>query len=323
MPGTALTTLDHSTQLALQEAADRTQDFIHASIAPGTRRVYRRNWADFASWCERYGLAPLPATPDAVALYVADLAATRKPATLTLRLSAISQAHQAAGYESPTHAASVRKTMAGVRRTLGAAPVTKAPITVTDLQRITGGHLRPGIRGTRDRALLLIGFAGAFRRSELVSLNVEDVEHVPEGIVLTLKRSKTDQEGIGRRIGIPHGGHEATCPVRALDAWLALAGLRNGAIFRPIDRHGNVSDDRLSDHAVAEIVKLYAARIGRDASHFAGHSLRSGFATAAAREGAAERDIMAQTGHRSAAMVRRYIRDGSLFRRNAAAQLGL
>lgn len=323
MSGTELVRVDHPSLLELQEAADRTQDFITASISMGTRKVYRRNWADFAAWCDRYGLAALPASPDVVAFYLSERSATHKPATLTLRLSAISQAHQAAGYDSPTHDVAVRKTMAGIRRTLGAAPVTKSPLTVTDLRRIVAGHLRPGIRGTRDRALLLVGFAGAFRRSELVSLNVEDLEHVAEGVVLTLRRSKTDQEGIGRRIGIPWGEHEATCPVRALDAWIAASGIRNDSIFRPIDRHGNVSVERLSDHAVAEVVKLYAARIGRNASDFAGHSLRAGFATAAAREGAAERDIMRQTGHKSTAMVRRYIRDGSLFRRNAAATLGL
>jgi integrase len=183
--------------------------------------------------------------------------------------------------------------------------------------------LPPGSIGIRDRALLLVGFAGAFRRSELVGLNREDVEFVSEGLVTTLRRSKTDQEGHGRKVAVPFGSNLETCPVRALQAWLDISKIASGAIFHPINRHGRIQPGRLSGEAVAIVVKRYAAACGKDASHFAGHSLRAGLATQAAIAGVSERSIMNQTGHRSTAMVRRYIRDGSLFRDNAAGRVGL
>ncbi len=308
--------------LALDKASQQTRDYISASIAPATKRAYASDWRDFDVWCRGHGLRSLPSEPETIAVYISERAAGLRPSTLERRLSAISQIHSAAGHDSPTQSPVVRRVMGGVRRVQGAAPAAKMPLTVADLRRIIA-TTRPGSAQARDRALLLIGFAGAFRRSELVSLNVDDVEHVSEGIVITLRRSKIDQTGIGRRIGVPYGEHTETCPVRALDAWLVASGITQGPIFRPVDVWGNVAASRLSDRAVALVVKKHAARIGRDAATFAGHSLRAGFATAAAREGASERAIMLQTGHRSLGMVRRYIRDGSLFHRNAAATLGL
>jgi integrase len=177
--------------------------------------------------------------------------------------------------------------------------------------------------GTWDRALLLVGFAGAFRRSELVALDREDVEVTREGLVVTLRRSKTDQDGAGRRVAIPYGTNPETCPVRALESWLAATGIDAGALFRPVNRHGHMQPGRLSGFAVALVVKRYAAAARLDPAKYAGHSLRAGLATAAAIGGAPERSIMNQTGHRSTAMVRRYIRDGNLFRENAAAKCGL
>jgi integrase len=258
-----------------------------------------------------------------VALYLTALAeGGRKASTITRRVSAISQAHQAAGHESPTKTAPVRAVLRGIRRTLGVAPQAKTPVLIEDL-RLMVGALPEGLLGIRDRALLLIGFAGGFRRSELVSLNVGHVEFSKDGLRVTVAKSKTDQEGSGRKVGIPYGSHPETCPVRALRAWLEAARIERGALFRPINRHGQIQNTRLSDKAVALIVKRYADAIGKDASDFAGHSLRAGLATAAAIGGATERAIMAQTGHRSSAMVRRYIREGSLFRENAAAKVGL
>jgi integrase len=178
----------------------------------------------------------------------------------------------------------------------------------------------------RDRALLLVGFAGAFRRSELVSLDVADVADVVfnrDGLVVTLRRGKTDQEGVGRKVGLPFGSNPLTCPVRALRAWLDVAAIARGPIFRPVDRHAHISDTKLTDQSVALIVKRCAKAPGLDWERYAGHSLRSGLATAAAMADVSERAIMAQTGHKSLPMVRRYIRDGSLFRRNAAGAVGL
>jgi site-specific recombinase XerD len=306
----------------LAEIADRASEFMHQSKAKNTIRAYRADWEHFTAWCQSHGQSSLPAAADTVALYVADLAATHKPATLTRRISAISQAHQIAGMETPTGSAKVRLVMAGIRRTMGTAQAAKTPVLVDDLRRMLAG-LPGNLLGVRDRVLLLIGFCGAFRRSELVALDAADIAITRDGLVVTIKRSKTDQEGVGRKIGIPYASHVETCPVRSLQDWLEKSGITEGPLFRPIDRFGRMASMRLSGAAVGEIVKRYAAAVGLDATEFAGHSLRSGLATSAAAAGASERSIMNQTGHRSVNTVRRYIRDGSLFRENAATVLGL
>jgi integrase len=177
--------------------------------------------------------------------------------------------------------------------------------------------------GRRDRALLLLGFAGALRRSELVNLDVADVTQGSDGLTVRLRRSKTDQEGAGRTIGIPYGSNPLTCPVRAWRAWLEVSSITEGAAFRPVDRHGNISTTRLSAQAVAFVLKRLATRAGLDAGEVAGHSLRAGLATSAAAVGVPERVIAEQTGHKGTAMLRRYIREGSLFRENAASAVGL
>ncbi len=211
----------------------------------------------------------------------------------------------------------------GIRRTHGVSQTQKAPLCVPDLRRITA-TLPDKLIGLRDRALLLIGFAGAFRRSELVGLNVEDIEFTTDGLVVTLRRSKTDQDGQGRKLGIPYGSNHDTCPVRSLRAWIEASGIETGPLFCHINRHGQIQPGRLSGTAVALIVKRHAGAAGLvDSAKYAGHSLRAGLATAAAIAGASERSIMNQTGHRSANMVRRYVRDASLFRENAAAVVGL
>jgi site-specific recombinase XerD len=306
----------------LAEIADRAMKFVQQSKAENTIRAYRCDWAHFESWCKGHGQASLPGTPETVALYVTDLSYTHKTSTITRRISAISQAHQTAGVETPTKSSQVRLVLAGIRRTKGTAQTAKTPVLVEDLRRMLAG-LPGNLLGVRDRVLLLIGFCGAFRRSELVALDVGDAAVTREGLVVTIRRSKTDQEGEGRKIGIPYASHLETCPVRSLQDWLEKSGITQGPLFRPIDRFGRMASIRLSDAAVAEIVKRYAVAVGLDASEFAGHSLRSGLATSAAMAGASERSIMNQTGHRSVNMVRRYIKDGSLFRENAAAVLGL
>lgn len=322
--GTGLAKVTKAGQLAdVQRIGALLADYLAASVAPATVKAYRSDWAHFSAWCAAHEVAPLPAAPEVVALYLADLAETHTPATLTRRVSAIAGAHRAAGHESPTAEAVVRKALAGIRRQKGTAADAKAPVTVADLQAITRDHLPDGAKCTRDRALLLVGFAGAFRRSELVGIDREHVEFVGEGVVVTLPRSKTDQEGAGRRVAIPYGQHPDTCPVLALATWCETAHIESGPVFRAVDRWGRVSGERLTDRGAALVVKHYMGALGKDARTYSGHSLRAGFATAAARSGAAERDIMRQTGHKSEAMVRRYIRDGNLFRANAAATLGL
>ncbi len=198
----------------------------------------------------------------------------------------------------------------------------KKPVLVGDLKEIL--KLVPdSLLGKRDRALLLLGFTGAFRRSELVSLDVEDLEEQRDGMVLHIRRSKTDQEGQGRKLGIPQGADESTCPIRALQQWRTAAGLSSGPLFVGVNRHGTVLAKRLSGEGVAIVIKRYIEKLGYDPAQFAGHSLRAGLATSAAAAGKSERAIMNQTGHRSVTTVRRYIRDGNLFRENAADGLGL
>ncbi len=307
--------------VVVQDAHERAREFVQNSKARSTIRGYQSDWRTFEVWCAASGLTALPAAPETVALYLAAHADRLKPATLGRHLAAISKAHQAAGHESPAsmrHAA-VSEVLKGIRRTKGVAQDRKAPLLASQLIRALA-TMRTDSIGLRDRALLLIGFAGAFRRSELVALDVADVVTDDDGLTVTLRRSKTDQEGIGRKIGIPRGSSPDTCPVRALHAWMDAASITEGALFRSVNRHGKVGG-RLSDKHVAIAVKQAAAPIGLDAKSFAGHSLRAGLVTSAAIQGRSDRSIMKQTGHRSVAMVQRCVRDASLFRDNAAQGL--
>jgi integrase len=233
---------------------------------------------------------------------------------------AVAQAHKFAGLDTPTAAAAVRETMRGIRRTLGVSQTQKTPL-MSDSLRAIGQLLPDDLMGARDRALLFVGFGGAFRRAELVALDADNVCFTDDGLVITLEKSKTDQESHGRTVGIPFGSFPLTCPVRALKNWLKLSGIKEGPLFRSIGRWDQVGSSRLSDKMVANIVKKRVAAIGFDPTRFAGHSLRSGFASSAAKAGRSERSIMRQTGHRSTTMVRRYIRDASLFSDNPVAGL--
>jgi len=301
---------------------ERAREFARHSKAENTLRGYRSDWREFCAWCESHGLCPLPAPPEAVASYIAHCAARLKVGSIQRRLNAIAEAHKAVETESPTAAGMVRNTLKGIKRTLGTTAVQKAPAITEDIRAMVNATCG-GLIGSRDRALILLGFAGAFRRIELVSLDIEDSAFGKDGLTVTLRRSKIDQEGRGRKIGIPYGSNPETCPVRTIQSWLEQAGVTAGPLFRPISRHGTLQPGRLSGIDVARVVKKLAQRAGLDPAQYAGHSLRAGQATSAAIAGASERSIMNQTGHRSVQMVRRYIRDGSLFRENSAGKLGL
>ena len=311
-----------SSMVANRPDTERAREFIQASKAESTLRGYRADWREFCAWCEARELYALPASPEAVAEFIAQCAGRLKVGSIQRRLNAIAEAHKAVGVDSPTHHAMVTNTMKGIRRTRGTAPAQKAPALTDDIRAMVDAT-DAGIIGARDRALILAGFAGAFRRSELVGLNVEDCTFGKDGLTIILRRSKTDQDGAGRKIGIPYGANPETCPVRVLQSWIELAGISTGPLFRSISRHGHVQAGRLSGIDVSRVVKKLAERAGLDPAKFAGHSLRAGHATSAAIAGASERSIMNQTGHRSVQMVRRYIRDGNLFRDNSAAKLGL
>ena len=302
-------------------AIDRTtgiaasvQSFVQAGVAPATRRAYRADLDHFEAWG-----GTIPATDDMVAAYVADHANALKVSTLTRRLAAISIAHGARGLPNPAANPLVRATMRGIRRAHGASQRQAKPLLREDLFVVLAAMGdRP--KDLRDRALLLSGFAGGLRRSELSAINCMDTERVREGIVLTIRRSKTDQDGVGRRIGIPFG-RTIHCPARALENWLRAARIEEGPVFRPVDRHGRVMVGRLSGEAVSLIVRERMAAAGFDPTGYSGHSLRAGFATSAARAGVSTFKIRQQTGHASDAMLSRYVRDGELFLGNAAGVL--
>ena len=313
----------------LQEASeilhvlmDQANTYVSAAKAKNTVRSYQSDWRHFSTWCEKFGLPSLHTTEEAYALYLTSLAKDgKKASTIQRRISAISQAHTAAGYESP-NTNKIRMVWAGIKRTIGTEEKGKEPIILDILKQILD-VIPDRLLGIRDRALLLLGFAGAFRRSELIGIDVEDIKTVKEGIVISLKSSKTNQEGKKEVVAIPYGENPDTCPVHAINKWLEVANISEGALFRSINRHGQVSEKRLSSKAVSIIVKRYMNVVGLNEEDYAGHSLRSGFATTAAMLGKSERSIMKQSRHKSAYMVRKYIRHTSLFEENAATDIGL
>lgn len=306
----------------LEDLGAKAAEFVQKSKAANTRRGYRADWADFTAWCEKYRRPSLPASPDTVAYYLADRSQTLKTSTLQRRLATIAEAHRTASHESPTKQAQVKLVWAGIRREKGTAQSHVKPALTRHI-RLMVSHLPDSLLGVRDRALLLLGYAGAMRRSELVGLDVTDLAVADEGLVVVVRRSKTDQAGAGRTVGIPRGGHPETCPVRAVQAWLDESRVDEGPLFRSVNKHGLVMPTRLSDRAVAEVVKRSLVAAGRSPRRYAGHSLRAGLITQAAMAGVSERAIQDQSGHKSLAVMRRYVRDGSLFRENAAAKVGL
>jgi integrase len=301
---------------AILPYSESAMRYARKSKADRTLKLYGAAWREFQAFAEDHGATALPATPGTVIEYLTALAdAGAKVSTIGVKLAGIAYRHRLQHYADPTTGEDVRIVMAGIRRELGTAPNKKAAITLDDLRRIVAA-LPDTLAGKRDRAMLLIGWAGAFRRSELVGLDVADL-HVNGAIKITLRKSKTDQEGRGMIKMIPPVDDEAIDPVRALKAWIAKSGIKSGPLFRRIDRHG-VMHGRLSDKAVALIIKDAAQRAGLEPVQFAGHSLRSGFITAAALAGVEDRDIAAQSGHKSMTVLHGYIQDAGATQMRAA-----
>ena len=288
--------------------------YVQAGIAPATKRAYRADLDHFRAWG-----ATIPATDALVAAYLADCAAVLKVSTLTRRLAAVSIAHDARDLPNPVRSPLVRATMRGIRREHGAAQRQARPLLGEDLFVVLAA-MGDRLKDLRDKALLLTGFAGGLRRSELVAINCDDLERVQQGVILAIRRSKTDQEGMGRKIGIPFG-RTIHCPVRTLEIWLSAARIEDGPVFRSVDRHGRVSTSRLSGEAVSLILCDRMAVAEFDPTGYSGHSLRAGFATSATRASVSTFKIRQQTGHASDAMLSRYVRDGELFLGNAAGLL--
>jgi site-specific recombinase XerD len=285
-------------------------NFLRASLSDNSRRAYRSDLNHFLAWG-----GTIPATPEMVAVYLADHAEQHTTATLSRRLVSIGKAHSAQTLPSPTTTELVRATLRGIRHIHGSAQRQVAPAVKEDVLAMVAGL--SGIKGLRDKALLLIGFAGAFRRSELVSLTVADIGQAKQGLVIQLLRSKTDQEGRGRKVAIPYA-RGVVCPVMALQEWLDVAKLTKGPIFRAVNRRGLISDAAITPQTVAMVVKKRAQAVGLDPAKYAGHSLRSGLVTSAAQLGVSSWKIRQQTGHKSEAMLARYIRDANIFVDNAA-----
>ena len=307
--------------VSLSPYRDQAQKYIQRSKAENTVRAYQADWRDFSAFCQREKHVNLPASPETVALYLTWLidVQKRKTATLTRRLAAISQAHQTTGLPTPTQDLTVRAVLAGIRRTHGSQTIAKSPLVPVLLKRLLDQIPDTPI-GQRNRALLLLGFAGGLRRSELVAIEYRDLESTSSGLLITIRHSKGDPEGRGQTIGIPFGRHPQTCPVRALRTWLDIAGIDTGPVFRSTAPWtGQILPRALEAKRVATLIQQLAGQAGLDPTQFGGHSLRSGLATAAAAGGASERAIMDQTRHKSVLQVRRYIRRGSAFQDNAAS----
>jgi site-specific recombinase XerD len=273
-----------------------------------TLRAYKSDYKDFSVFCAKNNFSSLPADPKIISLYLTHLSQTSKFSTLKRRIASISVIHKLKDHYIDTNHPIIRENLLGIKRLKGSNQKAKKPILINDLKHIINAISKINIREirkTRDKALILIGFAGGFRRSELVALEIDDIEFVREGVKIFVKRSKTDQSGEGMTKAIPSFDSTLYCPVLHLQDWMAKGKSINRKIF-PI-----------SDKSVALIIKKYANLAGLDESRYAGHSLRSGFATSTAEAGAEERNIMAMTGHKTTQMVRRYIKEANLFKNNA------
>ncbi len=299
------------------EAMARVRSYQRASKAAGTVRAYRADAAAFDAWCQQHELQALPADPATIAAFLVDetergIAAS----TVGRRVAAIRYAHKLAEHPDPTGHPDVTETLKGIRRRLGTARDGKAPATAEVVTRMLA-HIPAGLAGQRDRAILSLGFSAALRRSELVALDVEDLVPDHEGLRLIIRRSKTDQEGAGQEIAVPHGRHLR--PVEAVREWLAAARITEGPVFRPVSRAGTVRSARLTDQSIASIVKRYATAAGLDPAAFSGHSLRAGFVTSAAERNVELTRIMDVTRHRDVRTVTVYVRRANLFKDHAGS----
>ncbi|MGA2351344.1 MAG: site-specific integrase [Terracidiphilus sp.] len=310
---------------ALESLIQRNRAFLVASKAPNTMRGYQSDWTDFLCFTAEHNFVALPADPATVSLYLTSRSSILAAATLTRRLSAIAFYHLRAGYiESPTYHPLVRETFKGIRREIGTAQKVKDALLSDQVRKIVA-CCPETLAGLRDKSLFLISFAIGARRSETAGLRIENLTFSPDGLIVTIAKSKTDQEKSGsRKVGIPYGTDEATCPIRVLKRYTKAAGIISGYVLRSIDQKGRVSPFGLHPDSVGYIIKRCAARAGMKVEEISGHSLRSGFCTEAARQNVPEYLIRRQAGFNPGSKILdRYIRLGEMFTRNAAAGLGL
>jgi integrase len=313
---------DPTAKIALAQA------FVDPSRADNTKEAYGSDWKNFVTWCQTHTLESLPASEQTVAAYLGDLAQTHSPATLSRRLSTINRAHQQAGFRSPARLREnplVADVMSEIRKTKGIAQKGARPVLLKDLLKMLDG-LRDPIKAARDKTLLLIGFAGGLRSSELAAIKVSDIEWVSTGLIIGIPRSERDQEGRGEEVEIPYGQNPATCPLRALDNWMKIAPIKEGPVFRKVMKSGRIAGEALHPESITWILRraLEAAGFkGAKLKEFSSHSLRAGFCTQASLNGASEIEIMQQSRHKSMNTLRRYIRAGKEMKLRAAGKLGL
>tara|TARA_B100000575_G_scaffold278222_1_gene265297 strand:- start:517 stop:1470 length:954 start_codon:yes stop_codon:yes gene_type:complete len=299
---------------------EATLNNLKNSKANNTLRAYKSDFKDFSIFCVKHGVQSMPTEPKIVSIYLTHLSKTSKISTLRRRLVSISMVHKLKGHYLDTKHPVIIENLMGIKRLKGSIQRGKKPILINHLKSIIdviNQEKIDNITKLRDKTLILIGFGGGFRRTELISIDFEDLEFVKEGLKIIVKKSKTDQYGEGMLKGLPYFSNEIYCPVINLKRWLEISKIKGGPIFRRFAKGASITNNRLTDQSVALLIKRYLNLAGIDNKNFAGHSLRSGFATVAAEMGADERSIMAMTGHKSTQMVRRYIKEANIFKNNA------
>ena len=304
----------------LKSLHEETLNNLKSSKANNTLRAYKSDFKDFGAFCAKHGLDSLPTEPKIVSLYLTYLSKNSKMSTLKRRLVSISMVHRLKGHYLDTKHPIIIENLMGIKRVKGSIQKGKKPILINHLKSIINVIDQQEIneiKKSRDKTIVLVGFGGGFRRSELISIDHEDLEFVPEGVKITLKRSKTDQFGEGMVKGLPYFSNELYCPVINLKKWLELSKIKSGPIFRRFAKGSVLTNNRLTDQSIVLFIKDYLNLAGIENKNYSGHSLRSGFATVAAESGADERSIMAMTGHKTTQMVRRYIREANIFKNNA------
>ena len=300
---------------------------LKSSKSENTLRAYKSDFKDFGLFCAKNGFKSLPSEPKVISLYLTHLSTKDiKMSTLKRRLVSIGVIHKLKGHYLDTKHPSIIENIMGIKRRKGTLQKGKKPILISNLKLLINAidkQKNDEIKKLRDRTIILIGFSGGFRRNEIVSLNFDDLEFMPEGLKITLRRSKTDQYGEGSLKGLPYFDNPEYCPVLSVKKWLDFSKINSGPVFRRFNKGSKLSEKRLTDQTVALLIKRYLELAGIDSKNFSGHSLRSGFATSAAESGAEERSIMAMTGHKSTEMVRRYIKEANLFKNNALNKIKL
>ena len=310
----------------IKKLHEETLENFKSSKANNTLRAYKSDFRDFGAFCAKHGFNSMPTEPKVVSLYLTHLSTSSKISTLRRRLVSIGVVHKIKGHYLDTKHPVIIENLMGIKRKKGSIQIGKKPLLINHLKQIINvidEQKIEKIKKLRNKTLILIGFGGGFRRTELISIDYEDVDFVQEGVKITVKRSKTDQFGEGMTKGLPYFSNEKYCPVTNLKNWLTLSKIKTGPIFRRFAKGSILTSHRLTDQSVVLIIKDYLKLAGIENKNYSGHSLRSGFATVAAESGADERSIMAMTGHKTTQMVRRYIKEANLFKNNALNKIKL